>query len=243
MEDIYGWRARIGVIYMASSIILEPEFVAMVPPGVSVHTTRIELPPVTVAGLDQMMGSPEVERCTALLAMAPLEVICFGGTSATFLHGLGWDAKIMDRMRAKAKGIPVTTTSSAVIRALRALGIRRVTLVTPYLSEVTERGRIFLEQSGFQVVASRGMELGEDHAIGAVTTEAVYRFVRETDRAESDGVFISCTNLRTVRAIEALERDLGKPVVSAIQASCWDCLRIAGVRQARPGSGKLLTVW
>lgn len=243
MDDIYGWRARIGVIYMASSIVLEPEFVAMVPPGVTVHTTRIELPPVTVAGLDQMMGSAEVERCTELLAMAPLNVICFGGTSATFLHGLGWDTKILDRMRAKAKGVPVTTTTSAVVKALPALGVRRLTIVTPYLTEVTERARIFLEQNGFQVVACRGMELGEDHAIGAVTTEALYRFVRETDRPESDGVFISCTNLRTIRAIEALETDLGKPVVSAVQASCWDCLRIAGVREARPGFGKLLTVW
>lgn len=242
MDDIYGWRARIGVIYMASSIVLEPEFVAMVPPGVSVHTTRIELPPVTVAGLDQMMGSAEVERCAELLAMAPLDVICFGGTSATFLHGLGWDAKIIDRLRARTKGIPVTTTSTAAVKALRALGLRRIAVATPYLAEVTERARTFLEQNGFQVVACRGMELGEDHAIGAVTTEAVYRFVRETDRPESDGVFISCTNLRTVRAIEALERDLGKPVVSAIQASCWDCLRTAGVGEARPGFGKLLQI-
>ena len=39
MDDIYGWRARIGLIYMASSWVMEPEFHAMAPPGVTIHTT------------------------------------------------------------------------------------------------------------------------------------------------------------------------------------------------------------
>ena len=56
---------------------------------------------------------------------------------------------------------------------------------------------------------------------------------------ESDGVFISCTNLRSVGAIATLEADLGVPVVSAIQASFWDALRLAGVRASKPGFGRL----
>ena len=90
-DEIYGSRARIGLIYMASSFVMEPEFQRMAPPGVTIHTTRIAFTKATVEGVGQMSGSAEVEQCTALLATAPLHAICFGGTSASFVHGRGWD--------------------------------------------------------------------------------------------------------------------------------------------------------
>lgn len=235
-------RARLGLIYMASSWVMEPEFARMAPPGVSVHTTRIVLPAATVAGLEAMAGSPEVERCTALLAQAPLQAICFGGTSASFLHGPDWDRQLLARMAAHARGIPVTTTSTASVRALRALGVRRLAFVGPYVSEVTVRGVRFFEASGFAVVHAEGLGLAEDHAIGAVDLGQVYALARRGDRPEADAVFISCTNLQTIGVLEALEQDLGKPVVSAVQASFWDCLRRAGVGEAVPGYGQLLAL-
>jgi maleate isomerase len=240
IREHYGWRARIGLIYMASSTVMEPEFYAMAPEGVSIHTSRIHLPEGTVEGLTTMMGGDDVERCTGELARAPLHVIVFGGTSATFLKGKGWDREIRSRMETVADGIPATTTSSAVLKALRACNAKRVSLVTPYIDEVTERGRIFLEQDGFVVVGSQGMHIKDDHAIGAVTTEQVYDFAREVVKPEADAVFISCTNLRTIGAIAPLEEALGIPVVSAIQASFWDCLRIAGVDDEVDGFGQLL---
>jgi maleate isomerase len=58
-------------------------------------------------------------------------------------------------------------------------------------------------------------------------------------RPPPDGVFIACTELRSVGAIGALERDLGIPVASAVQASLWDALRLAGVAGGKPGFGRL----
>jgi maleate isomerase len=114
-----------------------------------------------------------------------------------------------------------------------------LSILTPYVAEVTERGRHFFEQSGFSVSNAVGMGISEDHEIGNVSPEQVYRFVRENVDAGADGVFISCTNLRTVGIIAALEQDLGLPVVSAVQASFWDCLRIAGIRDHVDGFGRL----
>jgi maleate isomerase len=239
MNDYCGWRARIGLIYMASSIVMEPEFYAMAPEGVSIHTTRIRLPSVTVAGLSDMMASDEVERCTADLATAPLHVILFGGTSATFVKGLGWDETVRARMAKTAGRIPVTTTSTAVLKALRALGVQRLSLVTPYIEEVNARGRAFLEENGFTVLSADGLGLIEDHAIGAVPLERVYEFTRTVAHPDAEAVFISCTNLRTVGAIAALEADLGVPVISAIQASFWECLRTAHLKGGQDGFGCL----
>jgi maleate isomerase len=239
MREHYGWRAKVGLIYMASSTVMEPEFSAMAPDGVSIHTDRIVLPKVTLAGLEQMMGGDEVLHCTSLLASAPLDVIVFGGTSATFMHGRGWDDVVMERMRSVSGGIPVTTTSTASLRALETFGAKKISIVTPYLDEITARAKTFFEQNGMHVLSARGMNIDEDHAIAAVTLDNVYRFAKENCESGADALFMSCTNWRTVGAIEDLERDLGIPVVSAIQASFWDCMRIAGIADGKNGFGSL----
>jgi maleate isomerase len=239
MREYYGWRAKVGLIYMASSTVMEPEFYAMAPDGVSIHTDRIVLPKVTLAGLEQMMGGNEILECTSLLASAPLDVIVFGGTSATFLHGRGWDDEVMKRMRSVSGGIPVTTTSTASLRALEALGAKRISIVTPYLDEITARAKTFFEQNGMDVLSAKGLNIDEDHAIGAVPLEHVYRFARQNCDGRADALFMSCTNWRTVGAIQDLEHDLGIPVISAIQASFWDCLRIANVADGGDGFGSL----
>jgi maleate isomerase len=230
MRDYCGWRARLGLIYMASSTVMEPEFYAMAPDGVATLVARLHLPKATVAGLTAMMEGEEVERCAESLANADLHVIAFGGTSATFLNGPAWDEKVKARMASRSKGRPVTATSSASVKALRALGVTRMTFLGPYVEEVTERGRRFFAASGFEVLGAHGMGIAEDHDIGNVALERVYDFARRHTEKGSDGIFISCTNLRTVGAIAALEKDLGLPVVTAIQATFWDALRLAGVK-------------
>src|SRR5437867_488665 len=94
MDDIYGWRARIGLLYPFAGWVMEPEFYRMAPPGVTTLTARVPLVAATMAGLADMARSPEVERCTEGLATAPVHVICFGGTSASFLHGVDWDVAL-----------------------------------------------------------------------------------------------------------------------------------------------------
>lgn len=239
MRSFYGWRARIGIVYPDTGTVMEPECYAMAPEGVTIHTDRLPLSIMTVDGIGDMMKSDATERCTESLAEAPLHSIVFGGTSATFLKGIGYDEEIRARMARVSRGIPVTTTSSAALKGLRALGVRRLTFVGPYDDEVTERGRVFFGQNGFDVLNARGMGLQKDKDVGAVTLETVYHLVRSATHRDSDGVFISCTNLRSVGAIADLERDLGIPVVSAIQASFWDALRVAGVRASKPGFGRL----
>lgn len=239
MKDYCGWRAKVGLIYIASSTVMEPECYAMAPEGVSIHTTKMHLEEASVEGLRNLMEADKVEAAARLLAYAPLDVITFGGTSASFLEGLGNDVKVINRIESASGGIPGSATSTAAVRALKALGVKKVSFVGPYISEVTERGRRFFEQSAFEVTGAHGMEVRGDREINAIGLERTYNFVRECVEDEADGVFISCTGLRTVGAIESLEQDLGRPVVSAIQATFWDALRIAGVKEKTSGFGSL----
>jgi len=239
-HDGYGSMAKIGLIYLHSSVVMESEMWAMAAPGVSVHTSRIKIGPITVEGIDAMMRSPELEQAARLIAGAPIDVLVFGGTSASFLHGTAFDRALIERMRTWAPGVPVTTASTATLAALEAVGAGPVALATPYVDEVHERAVRFLEENGHRVVSGRNLGIDSDHALAEVPLERVYELARSVDHPQASAVFISCTNFRTVGAIAALEHALGKPVVSAVQASFWHALELAGVDGARPGYGRLL---
>jgi len=62
-----------------------------------------------------------------------------------------------------------------------------------------------------------------------------YRLARRADGPGADGVFIACTALPTLPVIEHLEEDLGKPVITANQATMWEALRLSGVATTSMG--------
>ena len=239
MKDYYGWRARIGLIYPAEGLVMEPEFHAMAPDGVSIHPTRIDLSKTTLTGLSEMMDDDRLDVAAQLYGRAPLHVLTFGGTSASFMRGIGYDNEVIARMEAALPGVPASTTSTASVRALQALGTKRVSFVGPYVREITERGRRFFEETGFEVTGAHGLEISDNLELNDLSLERVYEFTKRSAEPEADAVFISCTGIRTVGAIAALEADLGRPVVSAIQATFWDALRISNVQDVEPGFGSL----
>ena len=53
-------------------------------------------------------------------------------------------------------------------------------------------------------------------------------------------MLLSGAGLPTVEVLEQLEHDLRNPVISSVQASLWQALRLAGVRQPIRGFGRVL---
>lgn len=237
--DGNGTRARIGLIFMASSIVMESEMWAMAAPGVAIHTTRIKLPKVTVEGIEAMMNAPELKQAAELLGSAPIDVLCFGGTSASFLHGTAYDHGLIEKLKGWAPGPKITTASTATLAALKKVGAGPVALATPYVDAVHQRAIRFLEENGHKVLSHKNLGIDSDQALAEVPISRVYDLVRDVDTPEASAIFISCTNFWSVGAIDALEQALGKPVVSAVQASFWHCLEIADVEGAKPGYGRL----
>ena len=82
--------------------------------------------------------------------------------------------------------------------------------------------------------------MGLDAGIAEVPVGDVVQLGLDTDTSDADGLVISCTNLVTLEAISELEQRLGKPVVSANQATVWHACLIAGVSwRADFGVGRL----
>jgi len=237
--DGYGTLGRIGLIYIASSIVMDAEMAAMAAPGLSVHTARIRLPKVTLEGIDAMMTAPELEQSARLVGSAPIDVLCFGGTSASFVYGTAYDKALITRMEGWVPGPKVTTASTASLAALAAVKAGPVALATPYVDAIHQRAINFLESNGHPVLRHGNLKIDEDWALAEVPLEKVYDHVRSVDHPDATAIFISCTNFRSAGVIEVLETALGKPVISAVQASFWHCLEVTGINGARPGYGQL----
>jgi maleate isomerase len=237
MQDIYGWRAKLGLIYPSSSWVMEPEFYAMSPSGVITCTTRVLLEDCSVAGL-QKMGMQVVDSAK-LLAGSEADAIVLGCTSGSFVNGIEYNNDLIKRME-DASGRPCTTTTSSLIAALEALNIQKVAIATPYVPEVNQRAKAYFEKCGIEVTHIEGLGYIYDTDIHGQSLEKNFAYAKKVDRMEVNAVLILCTAMRSIPIIEALEADLGKPVLSAIQSSFWHTLRLAGVQEKINGFGSLL---
>ena len=235
----YGWRGKIGLITPSSNNINEPEFYRLAPPGVTIHTTRVLLTgEMDEASFHRMAG--ELSRAAKELATAEVDIVIYGCTAGSVIVPL----PELTASIAQQTGTPALVTAGAVVSALRALGVRRVAMATPYLDFVNRREVTFLEEHGFSVTRYLGLEMGnnqqERRCIGHVAPQALYRMAMEIDTPEAQAIFISCANLATLDVIEDIERALGKPVVTSNTASFWACLRTLCINAGIAGHGRLL---
>lgn len=240
---MYGRRGRIGLITLATDPTVQPEIARVAPEGVAVYQAPITLPrgEVTPEALAEMLANDELEQAATKLAWMDVGVILFACTSGSFVHGPGWDRELTARIE-RAANIPATTTSTAVVDALQALGAKTLTIATPYVDAVNEIERRFFEASGFRVAALQGLGLEADRDIARLEPEDAEALVGRTDVAESDTIFISCTNVHVLEAIDRIETRRGKPVVTSNQAGAWAALRKIGVDEPIAGAGRLLTL-
>ncbi|KUH33200.1 maleate cis-trans isomerase [Thermococcus celericrescens] len=233
---MYGWRGRLGLIVPSSNITMEMELHSALPEGVSLHTARVPLKNVTEEELVKM-NAMAVESAR-LLRDAGVELILYGCTSGSFIGGKDYEKEIEANVEEEVN-VPVVSTSTAVVEALRILDAQAVLVITPYTDEINAREREFLEANDFEVLDIRGLGIEDNTQIGKLEPHEAYRLAKASFMDEADAIFISCTNLRTFEIIEVLEEDLGVPVVTSNQASLWLALRQMDVMERIPGLGKL----
>ena len=238
---MYGRRGRIGLITLASDSSVLPEYARVMPDGIAVYAAPIVLPrgEVSAAALAEMLEGDQLERAAELLIWTDVDIIVFACTTGSLVHGVGWDREVGTRI-ARASGRAATTTTTAVLAALQAVGATSLAVATPYVDELNGIERQFLEESGFAVASIAGLGCATDAEIGRLEPEDAVSLVERVDTPEADAVFISCTNFHCLPAIASLERQLGKPVVTSNLAGAWAALRQIGVDDPIPGYGDLL---
>lgn len=227
---------KIGVILPSKSIYLEPFLYRAAPPLFSFHFTRLLLRDTSTEALLEM--NSKIEEAVTLMTEVSPEAILFACASGSFIAGYGSDEEMKSRIEGIAD-VPAVVASSAMVAALREMGIRRVSLGTPYRDDITEREVRFLEENGFDVVAVRGLGLS-GVPIREQSAEVAADLIRQVDRPEAQGIFISCANLRTHEIAEDMERLLLKPVLCTNQVLLWHLLATVGFQGPIRGYGRIL---
>ncbi len=235
---MYGWRGRIGLLVPSINTTMETEFWRIAPRGVSVHVARIS------GGRhgtpEELRGMENASKAAARdVAMVEPDVVVYGCTSGSFFEGPAWNQSICSQLTEIA-GAPTVTTAGAMAAALQAGGHRRVDVVTPYVELTNERLKQFLKAHDIDVPTLGTFDMLDmfDHA--KIEPGEIYRKVKEITTPKSEAVFVACTQLRALEVLDSLERDLGKPVYSAVQASAWQAYQAMGIDPAIGDCGSLL---
>lgn len=239
---MYGWRAKIGLITPMSENA-EHAFHLYAPEGVSFASMKINFPGPTPEGL--IFLTDQLEETAAKYKGYDLDLVVFGCTSGSCIKGVGWDRECINQIE-RASGIPGLTTSTAVLEALRALGTKKVAVLTPYPEATNEAEKKFLEDNGFEVTNIIGMNMSQFKDKGMKFEDAdehfLYQHSVHMDLKGADTFFLSCMGLTTMEIIDELETALEVPVITSHQATLWSALRHCRIGAQLPKLGKLLNL-
>jgi maleate isomerase len=228
---------RIGLLVPSSNSTVEVEFYRALPSDVTLHVARCYLTKIEPASIARLIE--DIDREAGYLASADVDVVVLGATAPSFLRGKGYDRELIVRL-SKASGKPATTTSTALLAALTALGLKKLALSTAFKSEVNDIAIKFLSDNGFEIVASSGLGMVDNLQVGRLGPQTAIDAVRAVDTSEAEAVVLACTNWQSMGVLQELEKELGKPVLSTSQVTLWHALKLAGYRHGVKGFGGLL---
>jgi len=245
MVDSLGFRMKFGVVAPSTNTSVQPEFEAMRPYSVTNHFSRIHIPDDPVrndADFDQLMHNIRKELMFAIdrvMTCSPQHVV-MGMSAETFWDGLD-GSKMFQRRCEERAGVKISMGSDACQAALRRYGgIKRISVVTPYMPLGDANVRKFFTDCGFEVVNLKGFECPSPMLISHVSEKELRDAIIEVDDPSVEAIVQVGTNLAMARLAGIAEFWLDKPVIAINTATYWWALRQNGIMDRVYGYGSLL---
>jgi arylmalonate decarboxylase len=229
----------LGMIFPPANYPVPPEATLLYPSGVRFLAEGVGLEKMTAEEYDRVFGRilPAAEK----LAKQGSNAISVMGTSLTFYKGAEYEHQLKVNVT-KATGLPSTTMSTGIVEGLKALNARRVAVATAYDEDVSHRLKVFLEESGFQVVSVKGLGIVSFKDRGPVTPDELLNFSASVYEGapKAEALVISCGALKTLDLIVPLEQRCKRPVVSSTPHALWASVRLLGLSGQAKGYGTVL---
>jgi maleate isomerase len=166
------------------------------------------------------------------------DVIGYACTSASSVIG---EDRVASLITSARPGVQPTNPATAAKTGLRALGVRRIAVLTPYNIAVTGDIVKMFEAGGFDISSVTTFNEEVEANVARITPQSILEAaVAAGEGSEAEAVFISCTNLRCAGVIAAAEERLGKPVLSSNLALLWHMLTLAGIETRGIAESRLL---
>jgi maleate isomerase len=238
------------MIVPSSNVTMERELPAMLrareavaPERFSFHASRVRMRSVTPDELAAM--NRQAERAAVELGDATPDAIAFACLVAVMAEGPGTHRRIERQLSeagaASGQPAPVVSSAGALVETLCFMGAKRVALVAPYLPQLTARVCAYLEAEDIEVVAPVSLSVADNTAVGELPQEELLARSETLPRDVDAVVLSACVQMPSLNVIEAAERRLGLPVISAATATLFQLLRRLGLATRVPGAGRLLS--
>jgi maleate isomerase len=235
---MYGHRARIG--YTSPPYLTETfpyEFYKMVPAGVTLVLTTLAIKEITDEAVKRSVEM--TLEAAGEMGRAGVDLVVFGGVPLNL--SLGYDGLETTMRETEQKiGVPVTSSVTAQINALRRLEARKVALVHPF-SDSAGFDPDYVRHYGFELcgIKGAGKQVGDLARISSDVPRQLARALYQ-DHPEADTLYFPAPHWGIIDIIDPLEKEFGVNVVTAIQAIVWESLRRCGLQDQIEGYGRLL---
>ena len=229
----YAPRGLIGMLTPQANTTVEPEFNLLLPPGVAMINARLVSDKASMSArlVDYFANYEEALR---QFANAPVGVVAAACTGASYLAGREREAALVRDIAAR-RGNQFVTAALAVVDELRALGARRVGLVSPYPDELSRASVEYWRSHGFDVaeVAQVTENAGAFHPIYALGGSGATQALRTLERRPLDAIVMLGTGMPTLTPIADAIGWGGAPVMSCNLCLAWRAVEALSGGHAR----------
>ena len=143
----------------------------------------------------------------------------------------------------KKNGMPTPSVNSAgaLIEGMHSLGMKKVSIICPYMKPLTKLVVDYIENEGIEVQDFLALEIPNNLDVAAQDPNAPAELWKKLDTKGVDGIIASaCVQMPSLPAVEKIEKMSGLPTLSASVATTWSILGTLDLDTKAPGGGALL---
>ncbi len=242
---------RIGQIVPSSNTTMETEVPlmlqrAIVPDGVgfTFHSSRAPMKTVSKDELTAMNG--HMARCASELSDARMDVIASACLVAIMCQGKSYHLETERLLRAVCNKdgaeTLIVTSAGALIEASKALGAKKIAIITPYMKRLTDLVVRYIEGEGIEILDAISLEIPDNLEVGARDPLALVEIVKNLSTQNADAVVLSaCVQMPSLAALDLVQRTFDVPVFSTAAATVFEILRALKLPTEVPAAGGLLS--
>ena len=235
---MFGWRKRIGYIGPTVMEVVPYEFYKFAPDGVGLVGVTCNIDDWSAEWFDKALA--QVAAAAAYLGSRGVDFVVHGGGPLVVARGKGFDEIIVNDIE-KAAGVHATTGVRAAMEALRRVGARRIAIASPYPERHNRAMADYLEAHGFVIAGAEGMDVPFKR-LQTVAPADIRTFAEKVLSAAGgcDALYLPCPQWQAAQFVDALERDIGIPVIAYTHASFFVAFKALGLNEPIVGHGRLL---
>ncbi|BCJ87083.1 maleate cis-trans isomerase family protein [Effusibacillus dendaii] len=243
---------RIGLIVPSSNTTMETEIPMMLQwrmkqiqeETFTFHSSRMRMMHVNPEELKAM--DVESDRCAVELSDARCDVLAYACLVAIMCQGPGYhktsEERLSKRTVENGGAAPVISSAGALVDGIHTIGAKKIALIAPYMKPLTNTVIEYITSSDIEVTDSISLEIPDNLEVGRQDPMNLLEIVKRLDHSQADAVVLSaCVQMPSLAAIQKVEDQIGKPVLSAATSTVYKILKTLNLKAVVPNAGHLLS--